>query len=244
MLSLARIAAALVWTTLLAIPTLPVLILLLPFRPLRVKVAAWYARGISLGALPLLGIRVHYEGLEHLDGSFPAIYLANHASNVDPFLAMWHCPIGAVGVAKRAVSYIPVFGQIYALSGHLLIDRSNSKSTRGRLDGTAELIAANGMGLYIWPEGTQPRDGRLLPFKKGFVHLAIATGLPVVPIVVKGAHDRWPARTLVVHPGDVHVEVLEPIQVTDWTADRAAEIAEEVRGRFIEHLSEAQRPLT
>jgi 1-acyl-sn-glycerol-3-phosphate acyltransferase len=62
-------------------------------------------------------------------------------------------------------------------------------------------------------------DGKLIPFKKGFVHLALATGLPIVPVVLHGAHKRWPAKTMQFYPGEVKVEVLDPIDTKDWNKD-------------------------
>ena len=192
MTSLLRIGLALAWTALLAVPTLPVLVLLLPSRRARMIVSAWYGRGLSWGALRLLGVTATLEGAEHLAAARPAVCVANHSSNLDPFLAMDHNPIGYVGVAKREIVSIPVFGLMYVLSGHVRIDRGDSKGAVASLAETAALVRRHGLGFYLWPEGTMPRDGQLLPFKKGFVHLAIATGLPVIPIVVYGAADRWP----------------------------------------------------
>jgi lysophosphatidate acyltransferase len=240
-----RLAAllALLWTALLAPPVFVLFLLLLPWRGARVAVGNWYGRAISWGALKLFGIRPVYEGSDHLEDSFPAIYIANHSSNIDPFLAMWHCPVGAVGIAKREITYIPVFGWMYYLSGHLLIDRADRNSTLDRLSATTALVKQHNLGLYVWPEGTMPRDGRLLPFKKGFVHLALATGLPVVPIVVHDAPALWPARTLDIRPGVLRIEVLDPIPTSDWTPERADEIAEQVRQRFIDRLAAHQQPL-
>jgi len=62
-------------------------------------------------------------------------------------------------------------------------------------------------------------DGKLIPFKKGFVHLALATGLPIVPVVLHDAHKRWPAKTMQFYPGEVKVEVLDPIDTKDWNKD-------------------------
>ena len=47
-----------------------------------------------------------------------------------------------------------------------------------------EIVRRHRLSIFMWPEGTRSRDGRLLPFKKGIVHMALQTGLPVVPVVV------------------------------------------------------------
>lgn len=239
----ARVLLAILWTGVWAIPFLPAFVLLLPSRRARVIVSAWYGRVIAAGALRIFGVRVDCEGLEHVAGSEPRILLLNHASNLDPFLALWTNPIGGVGVAKRQIVMIPVFGQMYLLSGHLLIDRAKPDQAVAALRGVADVVHRLKLGLCLWPEGTQPHDGRLLPFKKGFAHFALATKLPVVCGVVHGAHKVWPARTLDVRPGTVRITFLPPIDTSDWREETLDAHVAMVRGRFIEALGPDQRPL-
>jgi 1-acyl-sn-glycerol-3-phosphate acyltransferase len=241
--SLIRVLLALTWTGLTALPFLPILVLLLPWRYARVVVAAVYGKIFCGPSLAIFGIRPVYEGLEHLRANPRAVYVTNHASNVDPFIGMWMNPIGNVGVAKREVVWIPVFGQMYFLSGHLLINRSDARGAVAALNDTAAVAAKHGVGMWIWPEGTQPRDGRLLAFKKGFVHLAIATGLPVIPVVAHDAHLRWPARSLDIRPGPLRIQILPPISTADWSPDTAQDHADAVHDVFARALSPHQRPL-
>ena len=61
------------------------------------------------------------------------------------------------------------------------------------------------------------------------MHLALATGLPVVPVIVHGAHKVWPAKTMQFYPGEVKVEVLDPIKTDDWNRETVDKHVEEVR---------------
>ena len=74
------------------------------------------------------------------------------------------------------------------------------------------------------------------------VHLALQTGLPVVPIVIHGAHQAWRSDSLSVHGGRIRVEVLPAIDTSGWSADGAAEAAEEIHEVFRSHLPADQRP--
>ena len=61
------------------------------------------------------------------------------------------------------------------------------------------------------------------------MHLALATGLPVVPVIVHGAHKVWPAKTMQFYPGEVKIEVLDPIKTDDWNRETVDKHVEEVR---------------
>ena len=93
----------------------------------------------------------------------------------------------------------------------------------------SDFVKTKGLSIWIWPEGTRSLDGKLIPFKKGFVHLALATGLPVVPVIVHGAHKVWPAKTMQFYPGEVKIEVLDPIKTDDWNRETVDKHVEEVR---------------
>jgi 1-acyl-sn-glycerol-3-phosphate acyltransferase len=217
-------------------------LLLLPWRGLRIRAGNLYGKVVGPVVVGLAGARVKVAHRERLDTSAPAIYVSNHASALDIFVAMWVAPVGGCGVAKKEIARIPFFGWAYKLSGHLLLDRQNRENAIAALRSIADVVRKHGLSIWIWPEGTRSRDGRLLPFKKGFVHLAAATGLPIVPVVVHGAHERWPGRTTRLVPGVLEVEVLEPVPTDDWDPDKADEHVEMVRSIFLEHLRPAQLP--
>ena len=52
---------------------------------------------------------------------------------------------------------------------------------------TLRHVLAISRSLMVCPEGTRTKDGKLQPFKKGAMILAIETGLPIVPVAVCGA---------------------------------------------------------
>ncbi len=226
--------SAVVWMA-LALPLLPV-------RVWRIKLCNVYGKLIGRTVVFFAGARVHVHDRERIDASFPAIYVANHASSLDAFLSIWLCPIGGCGVMKKEVVRVPFFGQLYWLSGHLLLDRENRARARSAMDGVAALVKRHRLGVWIMPEGHRSDDGRLARFKPGFVHLAVATGLPVVPVIIEGAHRAWPPRTLTLRPANVTVRVLPPVPTTGWTAETAQEHAEAVHRLVADALPEDQRP--
>jgi 1-acyl-sn-glycerol-3-phosphate acyltransferase len=218
------------------------LLALLPNRRARIRACNHYGKVIGRFYMHLAGCPLSIEGQEHLDPKRPAIYVSNHSSVLDVFLAIWLSPVGTVGIAKKEVARIPVFGQLYFLSGHLLIDRGDSDQAVARLKKLARYVRENKLSIFLWPEGTRSRSGRLLPLKKGVAHLAIQTGLPVVPIVVEGAHRCWTKETLTIRPVPVRVRVLPPVDTSAWTLDGIDAALADLHGRFADNLPNDQKP--
>ena len=219
------------------------LVLLIPFRVARIKVCNVYGSVLGGGITTIGGITMTVQHKERLEGSMPCVFVMNHASTLDLFTGIWLCPTGNAGVMKRQVIYIPFFGQIAWLSGHVLLDRDNRQKAVEQLGDSARFLKQHGLGLWIFPEGTRSKDGRLQPFKKGFVHFAIATGMKVVPVVMHGAQKAWPAGSFDVRPVPIEVEVLEPIDTSTWREETSAEHAQLVHDVFAARLKEDQKPL-
>ena len=212
---------------------MPIFLLFLYSRKRRIQLGNVYGKIISPIVLFILGTKLKLVGKENLNATYPAIYLSNHSSQLDPLVAIQVAPIGGCGVAKKEILNVPFFGWAYRLSGHLTLDRSNRDSAIRSMKEMGEIMKRNNIGVWIWPEGTRSLDGTLLPFKKGFAHIALQTKLPIIPLVVRGAHELWQNRTFVVRSGTFTVEALPPISTADWT--------EEGLGEHIAHIEQVYR---
>lgn len=217
-------------------------VVLLPSRIARIKACNWFGKTVCAAMVKLSGCPVTVTGTEHLNGRRPAIYVSNHTSIMDIFLASSLSPVGTVGVAKKEVVWYPFFGQLYLLSGHLRIDRGRSAQAKETLARMGDMVREKGLSIFLWPEGTRSRDGRLLPLKKGLVYLAVQTGLPVVPIVVAGAHRSWSKGSLKLERVPIQVTVRPPIDTSGWSPDTAEEHLEEVAAVFRDVLPADQQP--
>ncbi|XP_075668967.1 1-acyl-sn-glycerol-3-phosphate acyltransferase-like isoform X2 [Castanea sativa] len=144
---------------------------------------------------------------------------------------------------RLMIIWYPLFGQLYVLANHLRIDRSNPTAAIESMKEAARAVVKNNLSLIIFPEGTRSKNGRLLPFKKGFFHLALQTGLPIVPMVLTGTHLAWRKGSLHIRPEPLNVKFLPPISTKDWTADKIDGYIRMVHDLYAKHLPESQRPL-
>ena len=212
------------------------MVLALPFRTLRIRIGNLCGKMIGPFITRIVGTKLINPDSQKLKNAGPAIYVTNHTSALDIFISMSICPYGGCGVGKKEVVKIPFFGWAYWLSGHLLIDRGNREKSVASMNKLSKLVTDKNLSIWIWPEGTRSMDGKLIPFKKGFVHLALATGLPIIPVIFHGAHKRWPAKTMQFYPGEVRVEVLNPIDTKDWNKDNIEAHVNQVKSVMSEAL--------
>ncbi|MEO1233207.1 MAG: lysophospholipid acyltransferase family protein [Myxococcota bacterium] len=209
---------------------------LLPFgRKARVIYTNQMAVLLGSGVLRIAGSKVTVHGRENIPDA-PVIFANNHTSNLDAFLTVWLTPLGTVGLAKKEIVYYPFFGQGWWLSGQALVDRSNQKRAHASMQALGAFLKDKNLKICMLPEGTRSRDGRLLPFKKGIVHLAVQTGLPIVPMVTTGAFGAWNKGQWMLEPRDIHVTFLPPVDTSGWSLDHLEVHLDEVRRRFVEAL--------
>lgn len=129
--------------------------------------------------------------MEHIPRSGPVIFAANHASNLDPFLAwavitphrrMW-------GIAKVELWEKPLSAYLMACIGAVPVKRGAPDRTMIRcvLD-----LLAGGETIGIFPEGTRTHDGNLQPAQAGLALLQQKSGAPIVPIGMVGTYEMLP----------------------------------------------------
>ncbi len=78
-------------------------------------------------------------------------------------------------------------------------------------------MLSKGLHLVIYPEGTRSSDGRLLPFKKGPFHLAMDSGVPVIPVTLLGTFESWPKTRFALRKGTATVIFHPAIDPHDYT---------------------------
>jgi putative phosphoserine phosphatase/1-acylglycerol-3-phosphate O-acyltransferase len=102
---------------------------------------------------------------------------------------------------------------------------------------TVEDRARNGLSIVIAPEGTRVDTTEVGPFKKGPFRIAMAVGIPIVPIVIRNAEIVAARNSTVINPGTVDVAVFPPIPVDDWTIETLPEHIAAVRQLYLDTLA-------
>jgi 1-acyl-sn-glycerol-3-phosphate acyltransferase len=100
----------------------------------------------------------------------------------------------------------------------IAIDRSDPEKALRSMN-RARKVMENGFSFGVFAEGTRAMPGELLPFKKGAFHLAVQTGAPIVPVVIKNTDRMMGKRTGVAFPGTIEMVLLDPIDTVEFEGD-------------------------
>lgn len=189
--------------------------------------------------LKVCGINVDVEGLERLDPRQSYILVSNHLSNFDIWATLGALPLTIHFVAKKELLSLPFFGQALALSDHIVIDRANPEAAVACINERVAAQIGKGFCILFYAEGTRSPDGKVHPFKKGGITLALRTGLPIVPLSVSGTRKFLPKRRMIIRPGGRVKLVLDaPIDTHAYTLDQRDELTEHVRNIVIQNYIE------
>ncbi len=174
--------------------------------PLPTRLAArGLAHAIELFARFITAVRAEWLGIEPVQAQ--RVYFANHTSNGD-FVLIW-----AVLPRRMRDRVRPVAGADYWLAtglkrfvGHhvfnaVLIDRTGEGPKEAPVEQMAEALD-EGSSLILFPEGTRNlTDERLLPFKTGLYHLAMARPeTDFVPVWIENLNRVMPKGEVVPVP--------------------------------------------
>ena len=157
-----------------------------PFHPNNVHIiAGWFG-----SMAKMIGVKLVLTRHQDAENIGPAVYVANHQNSYDLFTVPAMVPKNCVSLGKKSLKWIPFFGQLYWLSGNILIDRANRSKAAGTISKAAEKIKKNGLSIWVFAEGTRSYGRGILPFKQGAFRLAKTTNEPVVMVTASNLHNK------------------------------------------------------
>jgi 1-acyl-sn-glycerol-3-phosphate acyltransferase len=170
----------------------------------------WFGRRV----IELLKIDLTATGAERVPTDRAYVYMSNHQSHLDIPILYATLPSTTIRMlAKKELFDIPLWGRSLRAAEFVEVDRGNHARAVKSIEFAAKLVR-DGVSIYLAPEGTRSRDGKIGRLKKGGFHLAIGTRAPIVPVAIRGTIDILPRGGRVMHTHrSVHVTIGAPIPV-------------------------------
>ncbi len=202
-----------------------------------------YYTTIWLGKITkLLGVDVEVRIPYSVKNLGPVVYLCNHQNSWDIFTLASAVQPSTVSVGKKSLKWIPFFGQMYWLTGNILIDRNNRNKAMNTITLTAQKIKEQALSVWLFPEGTRSNGRGILPFKTGAFRTAAQANVPIVPICASNTHaivklNRW-------NNGKMIIEFLAPITLTADSKENIRIVANETRQLMLEKFEQLNEEIS
>jgi 1-acyl-sn-glycerol-3-phosphate acyltransferase len=195
----------------------------------RVAVRVW---------LVATGCRLRVRGIEHLVKAPPGplVFVANHASYLDPLLVIAALPRDCAFVVKREAMGWPVLGAIIRRLEHVPVERFDPKESAASTESLRHVLDEQ-RSLFFFPEGTFSLSAGLLPFRLGAFKLAAETGRPVVPVALVGTR-RWLPNGVWLRRSDLELVVEAPLVAATTALSDLVRLREESAERIARLVGE------
>ena len=183
---------------------------------------------LTVGNALMLGWRPHVEGLEYIPRTGGVIFAGNHLSVADELFLGASVPRHLAFWAKS--EYFDGKGVKGWLNRNLMtglgairVERGGGRAALTAFDGAIPVLQG-GDAVALYPEGTRSPDGRLYRGRTGVARLAVAAGVPIVPVGVLGTEKVQPIGQPYPKParGVITIRFGKPMETAGRADDRTS----------------------
>ena len=228
---------AFVITMLLALVCVPI--------ALFVKFERFQRRGPAqvMGLIPRLsGSRIYVHLDPGYDPGCVSLYVQNHVSMLDGYIALASIPQVFCGLENAAHLRIPGYGRMMRLGNTIPVYR-RSEGRGAEIAENAKERAGRGISTLAFPEGHRTLDGRVREFRRGVFFIARDAGLPIVPIAVRGASKMLPKGSAFLRSARLDIYIGAQIETAGLDDEALGEVMVRARQTIIDLVEAPSRPL-
>lgn len=183
---------------------------------------------VTVGKALILGWRPHVDGLEHIPATGGAVFAGNHLSVADELFLGSVVPRHIAFWAKaeyftgKGVGGMITKGLMHGL-GAIKVERAGGRAALTAFDAAIPALKAGDM-VAVYPEGTRSPDGRLYRGRTGAARLAVAAGVPIIPVGVTGTDKVQPIGQPypMIGRGKIVIKFGKPIETAGRADDRTS----------------------
>lgn len=159
--------------------------------------AGWVVGLAQIPLRPLVNLLtdVDIRGRENLPAEGGFLACGNHLGPFDALAYAYLMQTSGIAprfLVKDSLLRVPVLAAMLRSTQQIPVHRGTARS--GEALASARAALARGEGIMVFPEGTFSRDPEQWPMRGrlGAARLALATGVPLIPIACWGSHRLLP----------------------------------------------------
>ena len=150
-----------------------------------------------------------------------SVIVCNHLSYLDPILLISLFPKHKT-IVKNIFFKIPVFSSLMKTSGYIPAS-FGSMASSGIIENMERMgdYLSSGGNLFIFPEGTRSRDGKIGRFNDGAFKIARRFGAPIKVLQIKNTNNLFKPGELLFntcHQNTIEVRLIEDLN-PDYKSD-------------------------
>lgn len=176
----------------------------------------------------LSGIKLEVNGEENIPNEQASLFIGNHTSYFDIIVTypLMKRPTGFI--SKKEIKKIPCLSWWMYFVNCIFLDRNDPRQGLQSVLKAADMIK-NGISIFLFPEGTRSKDGRLGEFKDGGFKIATKAKCPIVPVGIQGTADLFENHVPFIKSSKVIVTFGEPIYTDKMERTEAKKLPETVK---------------
>ena len=188
------------------------------------KTTNWFGKKM----VRVAGSTVQVNGLENVPKDQPVLVVSNHQSDMDipVLLGYLNKPIGFV--SKVEIKKFPIVRTWMELMNCVFMDRRDRRqSLQAIKDGIERL--KSGHSIVIFPEGTRSKGGEIGDFKAGSFHLAVKSGVAILPVTLDGTYKMFEANGNRMKPAHATITISKPITPEQYASMDVKELTQHTK---------------
>lgn len=164
------------------------------------------------------GVKIQSKGKENIPKEEACLFVGNHNGFFDILTS--YVTIGKVMgfVAKKEMLKVPFLNVWMYYINCLFLDRTNIRNGLKTILKGVDYIKS-GVSIFIFPEGTRSKDGKLQPFKEGSMKMAEKADCPIVPVAMTGTAALFENQFPRIKRGTVTIEFGTPIHISELSKE-------------------------
>ncbi|MCR5417238.1 MAG: 1-acyl-sn-glycerol-3-phosphate acyltransferase [Pseudobutyrivibrio sp.] len=203
-------------------------------KPLKDKVGyqivAW-----AFGVVGFLaGARPEVRGLENIPKDQSVLFIGNHQSFFDVVLGYNLCPPITGFLSKKTFEKVPLLNVWMHMNYCLFLTRTDPRQDLKLIIKAQEFIK-QGISMFVFPEGTRSKDGKMQPFHEASFKIATKTGCPIVPVCFTNTREVFETHLPRLKKTKVIITFMPPVDPKSLEGDDKKYI-----GAYVQRMMQAQ----
>ena len=208
----------------------------LPGKFLLARAIQLWSRGLFL----LTGSRLRIHGKENIPSKSNYLILANHTSLFDIPAIMAVFPYVS-WLGREYLTRIPLFNHMQKRMNFVAVSKNPGTDVRRII--RQSVSSSSRFTIALFPEGTRTTDGKLQPFKRGFIHIMRGANLDILPVTLNGLFELKPKTRFSIHPFQrCDIIIHPPLRFNELVELSNSEIIERVQLAFESDLTKTRKP--